>query len=100
MTADAQTTLSVTVEPQGLLSRLGAQPVVRVDSREHPARWGEPVTLAVQPGDHRAKAFYRYRGSKREIAPAGRTIAVGAGEHVRLVARVDGDDGAPTLRRV
>ncbi len=89
----------MTVEAQGLLARFGAQPVVRVDSREHPARWGEPVTLSVQPGDHRAKAFYRYRGSKREIAPAGRTISVVAGEHVRLVARASGENGELVLRR-
>ncbi|MEV0260081.1 hypothetical protein AB0I49_01875 [Streptomyces sp. NPDC050617] len=51
-------------------------PVIEVDGREYPAKWGT-AKVPVSPGEHRLTVYFRYRGQKRaRLAEAGKDFAV------------------------
>lgn len=86
----AAATITVTVAPHwvnALLLRPAARPVIQVDDEDHVARWGKPLTVAVSPGHHRIRAFFRYRGAQARLGATQREVQMAAGDVWRFVLR-------------
>jgi hypothetical protein len=90
--------LSVTVKPSwsaAWFHHLLTRPVVEVDGREFPARWGT-VDVPVGGGEHRVAVFFRYRW-QQNARLAESSVEFSADAHARrvsLTARLGARNGS------
>ncbi|MGW3173900.1 hypothetical protein [Streptomyces sp. NPDC001153] len=79
--------LSVTVKPSlsaAWFHHLLIRPVVEVDGREFPARWGT-VDVPIGSGEHRVAVFFRYRW-QQDARLAESSVEFSADAQARRVA--------------
>ncbi|PPG03926.1 hypothetical protein C5E06_06085 [Pseudoclavibacter sp. RFBI5] len=81
---------SVVVVPRGhwisaWFLLLFAVPVVRVDDVDHPARWGQPTEITVEPGSHRVGVGARYHGTRSAVGIGGAESSFVVAEQQRLL---------------
>lgn len=71
----------------GWFLRLCARAVVRVDGVEYAARWGRPMIIEVDTGDHRVAVGARYRGTRPLLGAIETRVSAMPAEHVFVNAR-------------
>jgi hypothetical protein len=79
--------LVVEMKPHWLSSvwlRLTAQPFVRIDGRETTMRWGVPLSIPVEAGDHKVAGGIRYHAFPTLWGARDTSVHVGNGETVSL----------------
>ncbi|MFE9454229.1 hypothetical protein [Streptomyces sp. NPDC006739] len=90
--------LSVTVKPSlsaAWFHHLLTRPVVEVDGREFPARWGS-VEMPIGSGEHRVAVFFRYRWQQdARLAESSVEFSADAqARRVTLTARLGARNGS------
>lgn len=64
-----------------------ARPIVLVDGHKHPARWGKPTSIPVEPGTHAVAVGIMYRGTHWLLGTDGRSFDVAEGQTLTVEAR-------------